>query len=101
MLDSQKAKEFYSIHEGKPFFENLIKFMTSGPITVCALQKEKAVEDFRSLIGNTDPIEANAGTIRSMYGKSISSNAIHGSDSDENAKKEILFFFPEMEDKIK
>ena len=75
--------------------------MTSGPIVIYALEKENAVDDFRNLIGSTDPLEANPGTIRSMYGKALSSNAIHGSDSDENAKKEILFFFPEMEQKIK
>lgn len=101
MLTSNKASEFYSVHKGKDFYSDLIKFMTSGPIIVYALEKENAVEDFRNLIGSTDPIEANPGTIRSMYGKAVSSNAIHGSDSDENAKKEILFFFPEIEQKIK
>lgn len=101
MLTQNQASEFYSIHKGKDFYSDLIKFMTSGPIVIYALEKENAVEDFRSLIGSTDPIEANPGTIRSMYGKAVSSNAIHGSDSDENAKKEILFFFPEIEQKIK
>jgi nucleoside-diphosphate kinase len=101
MLTAKQASEFYSIHKGKDFYKDLIKFMTSGPIVIYALEKENAIEDFRKLIGSTDPIEANPGTIRSMYGKALSSNAIHGSDSDENAKKEILFFFPEMEQKIK
>lgn len=100
MLSKSQASEFYSIHKGKDFYEDLIKFMTSGPIVVYALQKSNAVEDFRNLIGDTDPQEAKPGTIRSMYGKAVSSNAIHGSDSDENAKKEILFFFPEIENKI-
>lgn len=101
MLTPNQASEFYSVHKGKDFYADLIKFMTSGPIVVYALEKENAVEEFRSLIGSTDPNEANPGTIRSMYGTAVSSNAIHGSDSDENAKKEILFFFPEIEQKIK
>jgi nucleoside-diphosphate kinase len=75
--------------------------MTSGPIVAIALQKTNAIEDFRILIGDTDPKAANPGTIRSMYGSSIASNAIHGSDSDENVIKEVTFFFPELVDKIK
>jgi len=101
MLNRDQASKFYSIHKGKDFYEDLIKFMTSGPIIVYALEKTNAVEDFRNLIGSTDPKEAKPGTIRSMYGEAVSSNAIHGSDSDDNAKKEILFFFPEIEQKIK
>lgn len=101
MLTSNQASEFYSIHKGKDFYNDLIKFMTSGPIVIYALEKENAVDEFRKLIGSTDPLEANPGTIRSMYGKAVSSNAIHGSDSDDNAQKEILFFFPEIEQKIK
>lgn len=101
MLTQKQASEFYSIHKGKDFYNDLIKFMTSGPIVIYSLEKTNAVEDFRKLIGSTDPTEANPGTIRSMYGKAVSSNAIHGSDSDDNAKKEILFFFPEIEQKIK
>ena len=101
MLTQKQASEFYSIHKGKDFYNDLIKFMTSGPIVIYALEKSNAVEDFRNLIGSTDPLEANPGTIRSMYGKAVSSNAIHGSDSDDNARKEILFFFPEIEEKIK
>jgi nucleoside-diphosphate kinase len=100
MLTPEQAEEFYAIHKGKDFYTDLIKFMTSGPIIVYALKKENAVEDFRNLIGDTDPKEANPGTIRSMYGTSIASNAIHGADSDENAIKEISFFFPELIDKI-
>ena len=101
MLTKNQASEFYSIHKDKDFYNDLIKFMTSGPIVIYALEKENSVDDFRKLIGSTDPSEANPGTIRSMYGKAVSSNAIHGSDSDDNAQKEILFFFPEMEQKIK
>jgi nucleoside-diphosphate kinase len=101
MLTSKQASEFYSVHKEKDFYNDLIKFMTSGPIIVYALEKNNAVDSFRNLIGSTDPAEANPGTIRSMYGTAVSSNAIHGSDSDENAKKEILFFFPEIEEKIK
>ena len=101
MLTKNQSSEFYSIHKGKDFYDDLIKFMTSGPIVIYALEKENAVDDFRKLIGSTDPLEANPGTIRSIYGKAVSSNAIHGSDSDDNAQKEILFFFPEIEQKIK
>jgi nucleoside-diphosphate kinase len=100
MLTPNQASEFYSVHKGKDFYESLIKYMTSGPIIIYALEKENAVEDFRNLIGSTDPKEASPGTIRSMYGTEVSSNAIHGSDSDDNAKKEILFFFPELINKI-
>lgn len=100
MLTNKQASDFYSIHKEKDFYKDLIKFMTSGPIVIYALEKSNSIEDFRNLIGDTDPNNANPGTIRSMYGKSISSNAIHGSDSDDNAKKEILFFFPEMKQKI-
>jgi nucleoside-diphosphate kinase len=100
MLTPNQASKFYSVHKGKDFYESLIKYMISGPIMVYALEKENAVEDFRNLIGSTDPKEAAPGTIRSMYGTEVSSNAIHGSDSNENAKKEILFFFPEIENKI-
>ena len=101
MLTPEQAEEFYAIHKGKDFYSDLIRFMTSGPIVVYALQKDNAVEDFRNLIGDTDPKEAQPGTIRSMYGTSIASNAIHGADSNENAAKEISFFFPELIDKIK
>jgi nucleoside-diphosphate kinase len=101
MLTPNQASEFYSVHKSKDFYESLIKYMTSGPIIIYALEKENAVEDFRNLIGSTDPKEALPGTIRSMYGTEVSSNAIHGSDSDENALKEISFFFPELINKKK
>ena len=96
-----EAKKFYAIHEGKPFFKDLIKFMTSGRITVLALSYNgDAIKEFRKLIGDTDPKESLPGTIRNLYGTDIGHNAIHGADSPENAKKEILFFFPELKDKI-
>jgi nucleoside-diphosphate kinase len=98
-LTDEEAKKFYSIHKGKPFYKDLIEFMTSGEIYVLALQKDNAVEDFRTLIGDTDPSKSSVGTIRQKFGESIGKNAIHGADSDENAKKEILFFFPELTNK--
>jgi len=101
MLTPTQAEEFYSVHKEKDFFSDLIKFMTSGPIVAMCLENDNAVENFRNLIGDTDPIKAQPGTIRSLYGKAVSSNAIHGSDSDENALKETSFFFPELIDRIK
>lgn len=91
------AKEFYAVHSERPFFGDLVKYMTSGPIVPIAIEKNNAVEDFRKLIGATDPLKAEAGTIRALYGTNIEANAIHGSDSDENAKREIAFFFTESE----
>jgi nucleoside-diphosphate kinase len=99
VLSKKEAEEFYSIHKEKPFYKDLIEFMTSGEIYVLALQKDNAVEDFRFLIGDTDPTKASIDTIRSQFGRSIANNAIHGADSDENTKKEILFFFPELKTK--
>lgn len=100
MLSVTEAKEFYSVHKEKPFFGDLIDFMTSGPLIIYVLEKPNAVKDFRTLIGDSDPKKAQPGTIRHLYGKGMPDNAIHGSDSNENAKKEILFFFPEMINKI-
>jgi len=91
------AKEFYAIHKERPFYGDLIQYMTSGPVVPIALEKDNAVEEFRKLIGATDPLKAEAGTIRALYGTNIEANAIHGSDSDENAKREIAFFFSESE----
>jgi nucleoside-diphosphate kinase len=96
-ISSAQAGVFYEVHRGKPFYEDLIEFMSSGPIVVMALEKSNAVEDFRALIGATDPKEADEGTIRKLYAESKSYNAVHGSDSDENAAKEISFFFSESE----
>jgi nucleoside-diphosphate kinase len=96
-LNKQQAMEFYSIHTGKPFFEDLTSFMSSGPIIAAILEKENAVEDFRKLIGATDPAKAAEGTIRKLFAESMSHNAVHGSDSDENAIIEGDFFFSKME----
>ncbi len=92
-MSNEKAGEFYAIHRERPFFNDLIEYMTSGPIVAAILEKENAVNDFRDLIGSTNPEDAEAGTIRKMFAKSISENAIHGSDSDENAKIECEFHF--------
>ncbi len=96
-LDREEAMDFYSEHNGKPFFNDLVEFMSSGPIVAAVLQKENAVNDFRKLIGATDPAEAAEGTIRKLYAESKSHNAIHGSDSDESADRECLFFFSKKE----
>lgn len=96
-LNDATAGAFYDVHRERPFFKDLIEFMTSGPCMPLALVKENAVEDFRTLIGATDPQKAAPGTIRAKFAKSIDANAIHGSDSDENAMREIQFFFSEME----
>jgi nucleoside-diphosphate kinase len=92
-LSKTTAEEFYEMHRGKPFFDDLVEFMSSGPIVAAVLCKENAVADFRKLIGATDPLEAEAGTIRKQFAESKSHNAIHGSDSDQNAERECLFFF--------
>ena len=92
-LDQNRASKFYSVHKEKPFFGRLCDYMCSGPIIVMELNKENAVEDFRKLIGATNPEDAEEGTIRKLYATSIEANAIHGSDSDENAEIEINFFF--------
>ncbi len=91
------AGSFYEVHKERPFYEDLKSYMTSGPIVPIALEKENAVEDFRKLIGATDPKNAEEGTIRALYGTGIEANAIHGSDSDENAANEIAFFFSKAE----
>mgnify|MGYP003822544087 CR=1 FL=1 len=97
ILTKEEAMAFYAIHRSKPFFEDLVAFMSSGPIIVMILEKDNAVVDFRTLIGNTDPAKAEEGTIRKLYAMSVQANAIHGSDSDENAAVEAGFFFPERE----
>lgn len=96
-LSLSEAERFYSIHKEKPFFSDLIHFMSSGPIIAAVLEKENAVEDFRKLIGNTDPDKAEEGTLRKQYASSISRNAIHGSDSDANAAIEAAFHFSQRE----
>lgn len=96
-LKKEQACEFYAVHEGKPFFEDLTDFMSSSPIVAAILEKENAVNDFRKLIGATDPLEAEEGTIRKLFAESKTHNAIHGSDSDENAIHECDFFFSRVE----
>lgn len=97
VLSKGKAGEFYAVHKERPFYGELVDFMSSGPIVAAILEKDNAVEDFRKLIGATDPKKAEAGTIRALYAESIGANAIHGSDSDENAKIEGDFFFSGLE----
>ena len=92
-LTTDDAKKFYAIHSDKPFYGELVEFMSSGPIVAAVLEKENAVEDFRKLIGATNPKDAAEGTIRKKYAESLEMNAIHGSDSDENAEIEIKFHF--------
>jgi nucleoside-diphosphate kinase len=92
-LSKDQAKEFYSVHKERPFYEELVEYMTSGPIVAAVLEKDNAVEDFRNLIGSTDPSEAEDGTIRKKYAESKGRNAVHGSDSDENAQIEAAFHF--------
>ena len=92
-LTEDQARTFYAVHEGKPFLNDLVTFMTSGPVVPMQLEKENAVEDLRTLIGATNPAEAAEGTIRKLYAKDIGENAIHGSDSDENASIEGAFHF--------
>lgn len=96
-LSKEQAEEFYAVHKERPFFGSLVEFMTSGPIVVAVLEKDNAVEDYRKLIGATDPSKAEDGTIRKLYAESIERNAVHGSDSDENAKIEAVFFFADNE----
>ena len=96
-LNAALAGQFYEIHKERPFYGDLCKYMSSGPIIPMILEKENAVEDFRKLIGATDPSKAAPGTIRALFAKSIDANAIHGSDSDENAQIEGSFFFSRFE----
>ena len=96
-MSKSEANEFYSIHSGKPFYDELTDFMSSGDSMVLALKKDNAVLEWRKTIGATNPDEAEAGTIRKLYASSLGENAVHGSDSDENATKEIAFFFSNIE----
>jgi nucleoside-diphosphate kinase len=96
-LNNIQAGMFYEVHKERPFYKDLVEFMSSGPIIAAILEKENAVESFRKLIGATDPAKAETGTIRKLYGISLSENAVHGSDSDENAAIEGSFFFSAME----
>lgn len=96
-LSKADAEAFYAVHNGKPFFEGLVEFMSSGPIVAAILEKENAVADFRLLIGATNPANADEGTIRKLYASSVQQNAVHGSDSDENAAIEASFFFSQLD----
>ncbi|WP_341651787.1 nucleoside-diphosphate kinase [Blattabacterium cuenoti] len=96
-LSKKKATKFYAEHKKKLFFESLVKFMSSGPIVSVILKKENAVKDFRILIGETNPVHAKKGTIRNLYATSLEKNAIHGSDSNQSAVKECLFYFSNRE----
>ena len=96
-LSKETAGAFYAVHKERPFYKDLVEFMSSGPIVAAILEKDNAVEDFRKLIGATDPAKAETGTIRNKYAKSIDANAVHGSDSDENAAIESSFFFSALE----
>ena len=96
-LTPERAGQFYAIHKERPFYNDLVKYMSSGPIIAAVLEKSNAVEDFRTLIGATDPAKTAPGTIRNLFAKSIDANAIHGSDSDANADIEANFFFSAFE----
>jgi len=96
-LTVNQAKSFYEVHKERPFYNDLVEYMTSGPCVPIALEKENAVEDYRKLIGATDPAQAADGTVRKLYARNKQFNAVHGSDSDENAEKEIAFFFSKQE----
>lgn len=96
-LTPERAGQFYAVHKERPFFKDLVEFMSSGPIVAAILEKDNAVADFRTVIGATNPAEAAEGTIRQLYAKSIDANAVHGSDSDENAAIEGNFFFSQFE----
>ena len=96
-MTKKQAEGFYSIHKDKPFYDELTSFMSSKPCMVLALEKDLAVSEWRKAIGSTNPKDAKSGTIRKDFAKSLSQNAVHGSDSDENAQKEIAFFFSDSE----
>lgn len=96
-LNQSQAEGFYAIHRERPFFNDLVAYMTSGPVWVMALERENAVPTLRKVMGATNPADADEGTLRKLYGESIERNAVHGSDSPENAAIEIAFFFPQSE----
>ena len=97
ILSIKEAQKFYEIHKDRPFFNELVSFITRGPVVVAVIEKENAVQEFRKLIGSTNPAEAEDGTIRKIYAKSVGENAIHGSDSDENAILEGKFHFENLD----
>lgn len=93
MLDKEGAEGFYAVHKDRPFFGELVEFVASGPVIIMALSKENAIQDWRKLMGATDPSKAEAGTLRKLFGTDISNNAVHGSDSQETANQELEYFF--------
>lgn len=95
-LNPDQVRSFYSIHRDKPFFEEIVNFMSHGPIVIMVLEKENAIEDWRKLMGATDPSQAQEGTIRKIYGSNIGANAVHGSDSPQTAQTEIAQFYPDL-----
>jgi nucleoside-diphosphate kinase len=96
-LTKEQAGQFYAVHKERPFYGELCEYMSNGPIVAAVLKKDNAVSDYRKLIGATDPTKADEGTIRKVFAKSIAANAVHGSDSDENANIEADFFFSQLE----
>ncbi len=96
-LDQAKAEGFYAVHRERPFFKDLVKFMTSGPVVVSVLEGDDAIARYRKLMGATDPAKADAGTIRKLHATNIEQNAVHGSDAPETARVEIAYFFAETE----
>ncbi len=96
-MTTEQAQQFYAVHKERPFYNDLVSFMTSGPIVAAILEKENAVSDFRKLIGATNPAEAEEGTIRKKFAENIERNAVHGSDSDDNAQIEASFHFSQLE----
>lgn len=96
-LSGERARDFYAVHRDKPFYDDLVNFMSSGPSVVMILERENAVEKFRALLGATNPAEAHEGTIRREFAHDVQRNAVHGSDSHKTARKEIAFFFPTIE----
>jgi nucleoside-diphosphate kinase len=97
ILTRQQAEQFYAVHMGKPFYSRLVEFMSSGPVVAVLLEKDNAIEDFREIIGATDPAHAAPGTVRALYAEDVRRNAVHGSDSDANAVIESDFFFSALE----
>jgi nucleoside-diphosphate kinase len=96
-LTREQARKFYLVHKDRPFYNDLVEFMSSGPIVAAVIEKENAVEEYRKIIGATNPENAEDGTIRALFGTSLQANAVHGSDSDENAEIESNFFFTGLE----
>jgi nucleoside-diphosphate kinase len=95
-LSQQQAEDFYAVHKGKPFYAELVEFMTSGPVVVMALEKNQAIQAWRDLMGSTDPVKAAPHTLRKLYGTNVGVNATHGSDAPQTAAVEVTFFFPEL-----